>query len=307
MIAVAGLNSSIDKLLDVDTLTPGFVIRARAAHAWPGGKGAHVAMCAAALGEAVRLTGLVDEAHRELFIGWMRARRVDFHAIDMVPPIRTCLAIRDRHGSITEILEPGPALDAARCEAAFDAVVRVCRTARVAVLCGSLPPAMPGTTYGDLVRALPDTRVLVDASGDLLRHALGAAPYAIKPNRVEAQALTGMTIESPGSAARVARALMSTGVRLIVVSLGAEGAVACWNDRVCHVRPPEVAPMNAVGAGDCLLGALAAALARGDELVDALRLGVAAGTAKVLSTETGVVRRTDIDAVLPAVRVDWLS
>lgn len=307
MIAVAGLNSAIDKLLDVDALTPGLVIRAREANAWPGGKGAHVAMCAAALGEPVRLTGLIDEAHRELFVAWMRARRVDFHAIETPAPIRTCLAIRDSSGCITEILEPGPAIEADVCEAAFHMAVNVCRTADVAILSGSLPPGMSSHMYGDLVRALPDARVLVDASGDLLRHALEASPYGIKPNRVEAQTLTGMTIDSPRSAARVARALMSTGVRLAVISLGADGAVACWDDRVCHVAPPDVTPINAVGAGDCLLGAVAAALARAGELVDALRLGVAAGTAKVLSPETGVVRRSDIDAVLPAVRVTWLS
>ena len=63
--------------------------------------------------------------------------------------------------------------------------------------------------------------------------------------------------------------------------------------------------LNDVGAGDCLVGALAAALARGDDIAEAIRLGVTAGTAKVLSPETGEVRRSDIEALLPSVRLTW--
>ena len=91
-----------------------------------------------------------------------------------------------------------------------------------------------------------------------------------------------------------------------MISLGADGAVASWDDRACHLEPPSVDIVNEVGAGDCLLGAIAAALAGGQEFVDALRLGVAAGTAKVLSPDTGDVRRADIDALVPAVRVSRL-
>ena len=109
MIGVAGLNSAIDKLIDVDVLTPGHVLRTRVIHAWPGGKGVHVASCAAALDQPVRLTGLVDDGHREWFVAWLRARHVEFHAIDTPTPIRTCLAIRESAGRITEILEAGPA------------------------------------------------------------------------------------------------------------------------------------------------------------------------------------------------------
>ncbi len=307
MIAVAGLNTAIDKLLDVGTLTPGQVLRAGDVHVWPGGKGVHVATCAAALDQQVRLTGLVDDAHREWFAAWLRDRHVEFHGVDTPTPIRSCLAIRESAGRITEILEAGPEIEAEVAEAAFHTAVSVCRKASIAVLSGSLPPGMPVDAYRGIVAALPNTRVLVDASGDALRQAITASPFAVKPNRTEAEELTGMCIGSPTSAAAAARTLVDSGVRLVVISLGAEGAVACWDGRACHFTPPVVAASNEVGAGDCLLGAVAAALARGDAIVDALRLGVAAGTAKVLCFETGGVRRGDIDALLPAVQVTWLA
>jgi tagatose 6-phosphate kinase len=307
MIAVAGLNSAVDKLLEVDALTPGLVLRARDVRAWPGGKGVHVATCAAALDQPVRLTGLVDDAHREWFATWLRARAVDFHAIDTPTPIRTCLAIREPGGRTTEILEPGATIDTDIIEAAVHTVINVCRKASIAILTGSVPTGMSSDTYARVVAALTDTRVLVDASGDVLRQAIDARPFAVKPNQAEAEALTGKTIDSPAAAATAARLLLESGVRLAVISLGRQGAVACWSDQACHVEAGAVEVANEVGAGDCLLGALGAALARGDEIADALRLAVAAGTAKVLSPETGGVRRSDIDALLPSVRLNWLA
>lgn len=306
MIAVVALNSAIDKLLDIETLTPGGVLRAREARSWPGGKGAHVAACAAALGQSVHLTGLVDDAHRAWFAAWLTARDITFHPIDSPAPIRTCLALREPLGRITEILEPGPAVSSQVRDAAVGCAVDLCRTSEIAVLTGSLPPSMGDTTYADFVSALPRTRTIVDASGELLRHAIAARPFAVKPNRAETEALTGTRIDSPVTAAVAARALVQSGVHLAIVSLGAEGSVACWEDRACHVTTPPVDVVNSVGAGDCLVGGLAAALARNANIVDALRSGVAAGAAKVLSPDTGAVRREDIDRLLPAVRIRWL-
>jgi 1-phosphofructokinase family hexose kinase len=306
MIAVAGLNSAVDRLVEIEALTPGLVLRAREAHGWPGGKGVHVATAAAALGEMVRLTGFMDDAHRDWFAAWLRARGVDFHPIHVPTAIRTCLAIREAAGRTTEILEAGPTIESAVREAAFDTVVNVCRTATVAVLTGSLPPGMPADAYSRVVAALPDTRVIVDASGELLRQALAARPFAIKPNRQEAEAAAGIRIDSVADAAAAVRILSEKGVALAIISLGADGAVAWWNGRVCHAAAQAPAVANEVGAGDCLVGAIAAAIARGDDIFDAIRLGVAAGTAKVLSPDTGAVRRTDIDALLPTVRVSRL-
>jgi tagatose 6-phosphate kinase len=307
MIAVGGFNTSIDKLLTVDDLVPGSVLRARDTEAWPGGKGVHVALAAAVLGAPVRLTGLVDSAQRAWFESWLRARGVEFHGIDFPGPVRTCLTIHDRHGRTTEIREPGPPVDVQLWRVAASEFQQRSGDAGVAVLSGSIPPGAPLSAYRDLVTELAPLPVLVDAAGDLLRSAVGARPFCIKPNREEAEALSGMTLDSGDAARRAARMLGARGVRLVIVSRGEAGAVACWDGRLCRITPPSVAPLNAVGAGDCLLGAVAVGLADGSDIADVLRLGVACGTAKVLSAEIGIVRREHIDAVLRDVRLEWLD
>lgn len=307
MIAVAGFNTSVDKLLQIDELVPGRVLRAREAAAWPGGKGVHVALASAVLGEDVRLAGLVDRAQRDWFEASLRAHGVAFQGVDFTGPVRTCLTIRDRDGRTTEIREPGPAIDGHVWQTAAAAFKRMCGDANVAVLSGSVPPGAPVSAYRDLVSALAPLPVLVDASGDLLRLAAEAGPFCIKPNRDEAEALTAITIDSTDAAVRAARTLAGAQVRLVVVSLGHDGAVACWDTRVCRITSPSVAVRNVVGAGDCLVSGVAVGVARGQDMADVLRLAVACGTAKVLSPEIGLVRRADVDAILPDVRISWLD
>ena len=306
MIAVAGFNTSIDRLLRVDDLVPGAVLRAQEAYAWPGGKGVHVALGIAALGEQVRVAGFVDAVQHDWFRSWLAARAIEFQGIEFDGPVRTCLTIQDRHGGTTEIREPGPMIGDDLWRAAVSVFERLSLDASVAVLSGSVPPGVSTDAYRQIASLLAPRRVLVDAAGELLRSAVEGAPFCIKPNREEAEGLTRMTLDTIETAARAVRTLAVSGVPLVIVSLGAAGAVACWNGAVCQVTAPPVVAINVVGAGDCPLGGVAVGLARGLDIEEVLRLGVACGTAKVRSPEIGVVRREDVEAILPATRLSWL-
>lgn len=307
MIVVAGFNSAIDKRLDLDTLAAGAVNRARAVAAAPGGKGLHVAQALGVLGSEVHLVGLVDAAHRDAFDGVLRAHGVVFHGI-AVPALRTCLALRERDGRITEVLEPGPALDAARVAALLDTFRSLAAGAELAVLSGSLPPGCAADTYAVLVREIQarGVRCLVDASGAALREAVAAQPFLVKPNRDEAAALGGRAVDSIDAAAAVLQALRGAGVELPVLSLGAQGALAVADEALLQAEPPALAARNAVGSGDCMLAGLAHALARGDGAAQALRLGVACGAANAVSDDTGHISAAAVAALLPRVSTHGL-
>jgi len=90
----------------------------------------------------------------------------------------------------------------------------------------------------------------------------------------------------------------------VVVSLGAEGAVAVQGDRAWRAEAPRVDVVNPVGSGDCLLGGIAVGLVRGLTAEAVLALGVACGAANAQSRETGSASRADIDRLLPTVRVE---
>ena len=309
MITVGGFNTSIDKAMEIAELRSGAVNRVSSVRAYPGGKGLHVACAVAALGEPASLVGIIDAAHRGFFGDALSSLGVGFRGIP-VDSVRTCLTIREACATrVTEILEPGPEVDEAGQRALCDAFLSLAQRPGLAVLSGSVPRGFGEDVYARLATALREAgvRCLVDASGPLLRAAVAAQPFLVKPNREELEALVGHRIDDVSAAARAAHQLCARGVAMVVVSLGAEGAVLASEGRACHaVAPPQPAE-NTVGAGDCLLGGVAAGLVRGLALDEVLRLGVACGTARTLSEEHGFVRREHVEAILPQVRATWLG
>jgi len=303
MITVAGFNTALDKLVDFDVLRAGAVQRISAVRLSFGGKGLHVAQTIASLGEEVRLVGLVDAASGPKIAELMRERGVDFHGIEVPGAIRTCLAIRERDGRMTELLEPGPEIDAATHERMLAAFRDLALESDLAVMSGSVPPGFADVTYANLVRELQGAgvRCLVDASGAALRLAIEARPFLVKPNRDEAAMLFGKTVGDIGAAAATLRALLARGVPLPVVSLGADGVVAAHGNDMLHANVMLENVVSAVGSGDCLLAGLAVSLVRGDSLATMLRLGAACGAANA-GAGLGHAQRADVDALLPRVR-----
>jgi 1-phosphofructokinase family hexose kinase len=307
LITIGGFNTSLDRSVVLEELRPGAVNRVHDVQTWPGGKGLHVALTVAALGEPVRLVGLIDEAHRAFFEDRLRSAGVEFHGVVTPGSVRTCLAIREEGaGRVTEILEPGPDTDPETRRRLTSLFLERAAESDLAILSGSAPPGFGDAVYGELVASLRKERVrcLVDASGRLLRGAVEAGPFLIKPNRDELAELTGRPIEGAPAAVAAARELSKNGPDTVVVSLGAEGAVAVQADRAWRAEAPRVDVVNPVGSGDCLLGGIAVGLVRGLDPEAILALGIACGAANAGSRETGSASRAEIDRLLPAVRVE---
>jgi tagatose 6-phosphate kinase len=308
MITVAGFNTALDKLVDVDVLRAGAMQRINSVRVSFGGKGLHVAQTIASLGERVRLVGLVDAVSGPAIAALMRERGVEFHGIETPGSIRTCLAIRERDGRITELLEPGPEIDIATRKKMLATFRGLALDSDLAVMSGSLPPGFDDATYADFVRELQNAgvRCLVDASGAALRLAIEARPFLIKPNRDEAAVLYGKPVADIGDAAAVLRMLLARGMPIPVVSLGADGVVAAHAGEMLHANVPVERAVSAVGSGDCLVAGLAVGLMRGDNLDTMLRLGAACGAANA-SAGLGHAQRADVEALLPRARTTAIA
>ncbi|WP_312642470.1 PfkB family carbohydrate kinase [Hydrogenoanaerobacterium sp.] len=110
--------------------------------------------------------------------------------------------------------------------------------------------------------------------------------HTIKPNRMEAQLLTGITITDDASLEKAALHFLKLGVKQVFISLGSEG-VFCADKDTCIKLPCYPAQiMNTTGAGDSFLAALAWAHLEGFSLADAARAGLAASSICVASKET---------------------
>ncbi|SHL64315.1 1-phosphofructokinase family hexose kinase [Rhodanobacter sp. OK091] len=309
MITVIGFNTAIDRFIRLDTLRPGEVSRALDEQAYPGGKGLHVAQTIAALGERVQLVGLVDAAHRNMIGRQMCERGVLFHGIEIADNLRTCIALQDASGHITEILGQGPLLDSAQQEALLRAFRRGVDDSDLVVLSGSLPRGFPPTTYAELATYVRDAgkRCLVDAGGELLQHAVQAQPFLVKPNRDEISELLGRPIGDLAAAVDAVHELRTRGVAMPVVTMGALGAVAADANGVWHAAIELAQIRNTVGSGDCLLAGMTVGMTRNMNLEETLRLGVACGAANAQGQETGFVERRAVEALRSQVRVHRLG
>ena len=110
--------------------------------------------------------------------------------------------------------------------------------------------------------------------------------HTLKPNRLEAELLSGVPITDDGSLNRAADALLSTGLHRVFISLGADGVFAA--DRGGRARLPCLngSVVNATGCGDAFMAAIAWAYLQGTDLEDAARAGLAASSIAMESGET---------------------
>ena len=110
-----------------------------------------------------------------------------------------------------------------------------------------------------------------------LRPVLGKL-FAVKPNRMEAELLSGMKIETEDDLARAAEKLLDTGLRQVYISLSDRGiyAAARTGERA-RFGCPRVDIVNATGGGDAMVAALTASLLRCDGLTRAAQNAICAG------------------------------
>jgi tagatose 6-phosphate kinase len=289
-------------------LLPGTVQRASDVHIEPGGKGLHVAQMAVELGEPARLLGLVDRAHADLIDAHLRARGVEWHGVDTGQTLRQCLAIHAADGRVTEVLESSAMLNASVHNALLGALDEVLDDTAALVLSGSLPRGFAPDTYAMLVRKAGARRIpcLVDASGELLRDAVDAGPWLVKPNADEAAALSGQRVSDMATAADCLHRLHQRGVRQAVVTLGAQGAVGFDGAHMWQGWSEPVHARNGVGSGDCFLAGLAVGAARGETLDVALARALACGAANAENAETGYASARQVAAWMPRVHVEEL-
>jgi tagatose 6-phosphate kinase len=308
VIVVAGFNTALDKYAHAEAIHPGVVNRLASVVTRPGGKGVHAAQACALLGEPVRLVGIIDDPNAALFDEVLSSRRIEWRGVPTRQRIRSCYAIRDRSGTITELLEPGPPLAAdeiARLEATF---VDACRGADFAILSGSLPCGCRPDTYARLVAQLRELEVpcVVDTSGAPLASALEAKPALVKPNAEEAAQVTGKRVVDIESAAGAAAAIEALGIARVVISLGAQGGVAAWDGRLARFGVATDDGTSAVGSGDCFVGALASGIVHHRPADETLRWAAACGAANALSSEPGFFQVAEAQRLKPMVKLEWL-
>ena len=309
MILTGTLNAAIDKRYVVEGFRTGEVNRVKECTYVPGGKGLNVSKPASIYGAEVVATGFagghagayIEDALKPFGI------RSAFYHVDAES--RSCINIWDEVNQVqTEFLEPGFTLteeDFAGFEAKFRQLVQ---EAKVVAMSGSVPKGLDGTAYQRLVKIVKDAGipVILDTSGKLLEMGIEAIPTMIKPNIDEIRMLTGKRCDDISEIIEAARAIHERGVKIVAVSLGADGSLAVGDDGIFRARVPKIDAVNTVGCGDSMIAGFALGLSKGLPLEETLRLASAISAAAAMREETGFFVMEDMEKLLPQIEITRL-
>ena len=272
----------------------------------PGGKGANQAVAAARLGISTQIVGRLgdDDFGRQLLAGLQGADvqtdgiLVDESASSGVAVIavddageNNIIIVAGANGCVnqqdverlTDLL-PGAAALLLQFEIPLAAVLAAAQAARQAGVLVILDPAPAKENIP------PELYPLIDI---------------ITPNKIEASQLVGFPVEGQEAAAKASAELRQRGVGTVIVKLGAQGVFCAAGAETFFVPAFSVRAVDTVAAGDAFNGGLAAALADGRSLRDAVVWGAAAGaiSATKAGAQPSLPDRKTFDAFLK----DWNS
>lgn len=294
-------SSNTDMIIKLDRIPkPGETIIGGEFTTAAGGKGANQAVGAARAGGEVTFIARVG---RDMFgdkavAGFVADRiRTDFIVRDSKSPSGVALIFVDAKGENSIAVASGangqltPA-DVLKAKSAF--------TADGILVLQLETPLRTVQAAAERAVASRMRVILNPAPAQALPNKLLRQLYLLTPNESEAELLTGITVKDEKSARRAAAALRQRGVRNVIVTLGARGALVDGADGAGFIPAFKVKPVDSTAAGDVFNGALAVGLAEGKSLLDAARFGAAAAAISVtrLGAQTSAPTRKEIDRLL---------
>lgn len=267
----------------------------------PGGKGSNQAVAAARAGGDVHfITRLGEDAFADIaYKTWAAA--------GVTPVVRSdgdshtgaaYIFIEEATGNNAIIICPG----AGGMIGADDVDARSALIGGAAVFVTQLEQPMEAALRGLRIAREGGARTILNpAPAAELPEGMLALCDFVTPNESEAEAITGLGVGTPEEARRAAGALLEQGAGAAIITLGAQGAFYHDAARSVHVPAMSAGPVvETTGAGDAFNGGFAAALARGDDPVAAVRFGCAAAGISVTrpGTAPSMPALADVEALL---------
>ncbi|WP_223457153.1 MULTISPECIES: ribokinase [unclassified Pseudomonas] len=246
-----------------------------------GGKGANQAVAAARLGAQVSMIGCVgNDAYGEALRGALLAEQIDCQAVSTVDGSSgVALIVVDDSSQNSIVIVPGA--NGALTAEAIDRSDSVIHAADVLICQLEVPDASVGHAL-KRGRELGKTVILnpAPASRPLPSDWYASIDYLI-PNESEASALSGLSVDSLDTAQAAATRLIAMGAGKVIITLGAQGSLFADGQRFEHFPAPVVKAVDTTAAGDTFVGGFAAALAAGQDEVQAIRFGQVAAALSV--------------------------
>ncbi len=295
------MNPVLDKSTYADFIVPEKKTRCSQPKYEPGGGGINVSRAIKKLGGESVAFFLSGGDNGKKIEQLLKEEGVDFQATEIGDNTRENLMIFDnKTGNQYRFVMPGPKVDAKCWKSILKSIEEISPKPHYLVASGSLPPGVPDDFYAKVASFAKknDIRMVLDTSGPAMQLALEEGVHMVKPNLREMaemlgkEVVTGMELEDAAK-----EFLNKEYCSVLIISLGSKGAMMARQNVVEYVVPPAMPVVSAVGAGDSMVAGVITGCMKGFWPEQAVRYGVAAGTAAAMTPGSELCRKEDTDKI----------
>ncbi|HZF64283.1 MAG TPA: 1-phosphofructokinase family hexose kinase [Chitinophagaceae bacterium] len=299
-------NPTIDKSTSIDALFPEKKLRCAQPKFEPGGGGINVSRAIKKLG-GDSLTIYPAGGHTGNFLNiLLKEEGINTKVVETSSFTRENLIVLDK--SLNHQYRfgmPGPMLQESEWKACLHELEALTNVSYI-VASGSLPPGVPDDVFGRIAAIAKDknARFIADTSGTALKKAVEEGVYLLKPNLTELTSLVNKEDVSIEEVEQYGMELIEHGKSsIVVVSLGSSGAMMITKNKSVQFVPPVVRRQSTVGAGDSMVAGIVHSLVNNKTVEEAVRYGVASGTAATLNPGTELCRLEDAERLYKCIKV----
>ncbi|HWH63302.1 MAG TPA: 1-phosphofructokinase family hexose kinase [Ginsengibacter sp.] len=288
----------IDKSTSVPKLLPEKKLQCAAPKLEPGGGGINVARALKKLGEDAIAIFPSGGYTGKFFNHLMEIDKIRSKIVEIENETRENIIVMDQSvNNQYRFGMPGTKLSEADWKNCLNAVEEI-DDIEFIVASGSLPPGVPTNIYATLaeIAKQKNAKFIVDTSGEALKDAAERGVYLMKPNLGELSYLAGLKKLKPCDVVEIARKIIAKGMcEIMIVSMGIHGATLVTKDTDETITPPKVELKSTVGAGDSMVAGIIFFLSKGKSIAEAVRYGVACGTAATMNPGTELCKKEDAE------------
>ncbi|MBD5636911.1 MAG: 1-phosphofructokinase family hexose kinase [Clostridia bacterium] len=304
MILTVCMSPSVDVTIELDSLNIGKVNVVKNKTLSFTGKAINVAIGVARLGAQAYATGFMYNENGAMFERALDKEGVGFSFVWNSGRVRENYKCIDQKSMLTEINDVGGQVGNEKLVELLQMIQNFSSRSDVTVISGGLPRGVDAGYYRELFRAVdPKSLKIADAEGAKLFAALEAGIDLVKPNLEELEETLGREFRDKDDMLSGCRELLDRGAKIVLLSLGKDGAVITNGTKNYYCKSINVAVNSTVGAGDGMVAAAANMLQQGAPLQEILRAGVAAGTATVTTFGTVSFTKNKYDEIFSGLEV----
>ena len=310
MIYTITLNPAMDMTVYIDVLKKGQVNRSHYCLMDAGGKGINVSKVIKALGGQSIALGFLGNDNKDWFLKYLKDMQIDFDFIFVDGLTRTNIKIVETSQKIyTDLNQNGFEVKKKDISNLFEKIDKIAKAGDIFVISGSLPPGADEEVYVELIRILKQkgAKVIFDADGKALERGIMGKPDVIKPNIHEFKCLFDVDENDLNSIVSSARKLIESGIKKILISMGAKGAVFVTENMALFAKAAEAKVKSTTGAGDSMVAAISYGLSQNMDDISIFKLSLACAAAKVSKEGVKPPEKNKIEEFLEKTKLERLG